>query len=210
MFKKVKNVKEKTELIEALKYIVDMTQKQGSVAVPKDVKERITKYEPTFMTVQGGPDPTGSYTVTATAEGIAALGGTPASPVADAATDAVKPAFKIESGIVLPESKRGGIAKADKYPFAGMEELQSFFIAATEASPDPAKSLASTITAANRRFAAVYPAKKGRNAHPLAGQPTGKDGRKFVVRPRNMKDHGEEGARVWRVKLTPDAPPAAA
>lgn len=198
MFSKVKKADEKKKLIESLKYIVAQTLgPAGLVRAPREVADKITKYEPTFVEVQGGDaDALGNVIMRATALGIAAVNGNAVPPTEAAPAD--KPTFKLDKGIALPESKRGGVARADIYPFAQMEKNDSFFIAATEAKPDPAKSLASTITAANRRFATTYPAKKGKNPHPQAGQPTGKDGRRFVVRPRTLELHQEVGARVWR------------
>lgn len=195
MFEKAKK-DQRGKLIEALKYIVEQTQGPNSrVAVPKEYFDRIVKYEPTFVAAQGDPDPTGNVTVYATSAGIAASTGQQSAP----AVEVVKPVFNIDTGIKLPESKRGGGAKTTIYPFASMEVEQSFFIAATPERPNPAKSLASTITSANRKYAALFPAMKGKKPHPQAGQPSGQDGRKFTVRPRTMEEHKEAGARVWRV-----------
>lgn len=191
---------ERKQLIELLRFIVSGTQGPShSALAPKAFVDKMLKYEPRVITTQGTVDPAGNITVIATDEGIVASGGKLAGPVAPAVAAAVETKettslFVLESGFVPPASKRGGI-KANIYPFDKMEAGQSFFVMATEKRPNPAKALASTVSSATKRHAALYP-----TGHEKAGQPTGKNGAKFTVRARTVAD-GEkaDGARVYRV-----------
>ena len=75
--------------------------------------------------------------------------------------------FEIDTGISIPKIKRGGnlanYRRESKYPFATLGEptrdaagevveAASFHVAATEKTPEPWKSLASTVSAANNRY----------------------------------------------------------
>lgn len=60
-------------------------------------------------------------------------------------------AFSLIDGAELPAS-RGGRNRS-VYPFDTMAVGQSFFVPASEAKPNPAKSLASTVSSANKRAA---------------------------------------------------------
>lgn len=75
---------------------------------------------------------------------------------ADASNEAPKQSeFSIISGVELPVSKRGnkGGGAPIKYPFADLQIGQGFFVAATEKLPDPVKTLGSTVSSANMRYA---------------------------------------------------------
>lgn len=72
--------------------------------------------------------------------------------------------FALIEGAVLPEGRAPRTSSV--YPFDSMNVGQSFFVPATEDKPNPAKSLASTISSANKRFSK-----------------DGADGRKFTVKP---------------------------
>lgn len=207
MFTKVKAGQQRQQMIELLKFVVTGTQSpHGFALVPKELAERMAKYEPTLVKVRDGdPDVTGQVQVFATSLGVAAVtGAAPATEGTAPAAEAAKPVYAIESGFEIPPpSKRGGGGlREETYPFSKLEIGQSFFIPATETNTDPAKAIGSTITSANRRFLAVYPMTVGKEKkpHPKAGQPTGKDGRKFRVVARTTA-HGEKqnGARIYRV-----------
>lgn len=62
-----------------------------------------------------------------------------------------KMSFKIEN-IPVAAGKRGGGSRTAKYPFDALEVGQSFFVAATEDHPEPAKSLASALTNAMKKY----------------------------------------------------------
>jgi hypothetical protein len=128
---------------------------------------------------------------------------------------AVKSAFVLEDSVALPVIKRGGRG-GEQYPFEQMNVGQSFFVAASEAKPDPAKSLASTVSSATARYAvetgdmetvtvknyktdeATGKRVKGEDGHLILlsesteTRPKMQETRKFVVRSV------EGGARVWR------------
>lgn len=99
-------------------------------------------------------------------------------------------AFAIEDGVPMPAASargRGG----NTYPFDQLQPGQSFFVANTEAKPNAAKSLASTVSSATARYAEIIPGqmKKDKKGNDV---PATKETRKFVVRAV------EGGARVWR------------
>lgn len=89
-------------------------------------------------------------------------------------------AFAIDDGIAIPPS-RGGRNRS-VYPFDQLTVGQSFHVPASEAKPNPAKSLASTVSSANKRNAK-----------------DGASGFKFEVRSVDATDTRGAGARVWRI-----------
>ena len=114
-----------------------------------------------------------------------------AAPAGDApAEQPAKASVTLEDGVALPAISRQGL-KGDVYPFAKMEVGQSFFIASTEKHPNPAKTLASTVSSATRRYATPHAtetrtSKRGEVVPKLV--PT----KAFTIRAV------EGGARVWR------------
>lgn len=70
-------------------------------------------------------------------------------------TTQVTGSFEIISGAALPPVTRGrgGAGAPQKYPFDDMEVGQSFFVPSTAKVPNPLKSLGSTISQANLRYA---------------------------------------------------------
>lgn len=128
-----------------------------------------------------------------------------ANPVAEAATsEPTASKFEIFTGAVLPPAKpRGGgfgAGAPKKYPFDEMEVDSFFFVAKSAAVPDPLKTLGSTVSSANLRFAeqtgekTVTRAKRGKGNKlelDANGQkimetktvPTWKLTRKFEIRP---------------------------
>lgn len=206
LFKKAKGgPKEKALLNDMLKHVVTQTQQLGFTLVPETMYKKAEKLEPGLIALKAGAtaDAVGNIAVYATSKAVAAItgdvpvqtGNVAAAPsAASGAVDAseTKPVFQIRKGVPIPEaSKRGGGfgARESIYPFGSMEVGDSFTIPA-----DKLKSMGSTISSVNKRYAAVYPALgKDKLAHPKAGQPTGKDGRKFAVRREG------DGAGVWRI-----------
>lgn len=89
------------------------------------------------------------FAVRATEKGIALNN---EQPVVETPTTAapVASAFALIDGAVLPAG-RGG-RNANVYPFDAMNVGQSFFVPATDAKPNPAKSLASTVSSASKRL----------------------------------------------------------
>lgn len=197
---------EKKTLTELLKFIASETTKPNGVGhalAPKNLVDKIQKLEPGLVEIKGTVDPGGNIPVSATIKGVEASGGTvpAANESAASESDDSTSEFVLESGFAPPPINRGGL-KGSVYPFDRMSVGHSFFVAATTDNAEPAKGLASTVSSANRRYAAVYPATVGKDKtpHAKAGQSTGKDGRKFTVRARTVAD-GEKsnGARVYRI-----------
>ncbi|AXC34281.1 hypothetical protein P7I17_gp27 [Escherichia phage Halfdan] len=146
----------------------------------------------------------GDFATRATEKGIAAMNeqntnqntGTEGA----SAAPAVASNFAIVADVAMPGASRGG-RSTETYPFDKLEKGQSFFVAATEAKPNPAKSLASTVTSANERYAEEIPAPK---KSPAKGNvvPATRQIREFAV--RTVEDGapwgfpGVKGAGVWR------------
>ncbi len=91
--------------------------------------------------------------------------------------------FELETGVALPSVRRGGRG-ATVYPFDEMEVGHSFHVPVSEDKPNPAKSLASTVSSATARY------------KDEAGEVT----RKFVVRSVGAEDPKGAGARVFRIE----------
>lgn len=107
-----------------------------------------------------------------------------------------KPMFQIEDNVSIPT---GAASRGNSlYPFDALAIGQSFFVSKTEEMPNPAKSLASTVAGANKRYAVetgeVRVNRKGKEV------PATRQERQFVVRA--VKEGDREGARVWRVAVT--------
>lgn len=102
-----------------------------------------------------------------------------AAPVAAPATPAAVPAASgptIIRGFVPPaKTTRRPTANPNSklYPFETMEIGEAHFVAATEKRPDPKKSLASTISAANRRYQDFVPQRYFRTYRVSVGQKCG-------------------------------------
>lgn len=152
----------------------------------------------------GMTDANGNVATRATPKGIESMNSTAnqAAPAA-AAASAPKPTFALETA-ALPAISGRGRAGVETYPFEQMQVGQSFFVPASADKPNPAKSLASTVSSATKRYAEVIPGqtkanKKGEQVPAL------KETRKFVVRSRTAAaeaaegfTHGQDGARVYR------------
>lgn len=136
----------------------------------------------------------GEFATRATEKGIESMN----APQSQAAPAAAKPSFAIESGVPLaPIVGRG--RSGETYPFELLQVGQSFFVPNTEENKNVAKSLASTVSSATRRYAEEIPGetrvnKKGKTV------PATKETRKFVVRAVDETAQGRgTGARVWRI-----------
>lgn len=111
-----------------------------------------------------------------------------------------KMTFEIKSAPLPVTTRKAGAGRPSKYPFEALEVGQYFFVPATEKQPDPAKSLGSVVTSANRRFAEeTGETKKNRKGEDV---PVLAYTRKFVVRVFNETIDGEivPGAGIWRTK----------
>ena len=107
--------------------------------------------------------------------------------------------FEIEKGIPVPKTTRGG-ARTSAYPFESLEVGDSFFIPASEKHPEPAKSLASTISGATKRFDVLVPGetKEVRNPKTQEVKTVPKTAHTRVFTLRAGEKDGVVGARVFR------------
>lgn len=130
-------------------------------------------------------------------------------PTAAAAAPAkAKPTFEISSSVAIPAiTGRGRVSGESVYPFDALEIGQSFFVPNSEEKPDAAKSMASTVSSANARYAEEIPGKTKINRK---GEtvPATRQLRQFVLRARSAQEEGgKAGVRIWRIepKATPEA-----
>lgn len=105
--------------------------------------------------------------------------------------------IKIEDNMPIPATALRGRTSKSKLPFDLMEVGQSFFVAATEAKPEPAKSLASQVSRIVKSYA--YPDPTGATKADKKGNQTPViiKTRNFIV--REVIENGVTGARVWRL-----------
>jgi len=164
----------------------------------------------------------GEIATRATQKGIDSImtNNTTAAPAATETN--VKSGFIIEDAIPVPKIAARGRAASSAYPFDDMQVGQSFFVPNSEKRPNAAKSLASTVSGANARYA--VPSADG--AHEMVsvkqyaldanGKRVKDTNGKFVVtgpdlqesRPvmvqtrefivRSVVENGVAGARIWR------------
>lgn len=133
----------------------------------------------------------GELATRATQKGIEAMSQTQAP----AAAPTAKPAFAIEDNVPLAAvvgRGRGG----ETYPFDKLAVGQSFFVPDSDGK-QAAKSMASTVSSATRRYAEVIPGetRKNRKGEDV---PATKETRKFVLRA--VTENGVSGARIWRTQ----------
>jgi len=139
-----------------------------------------------------------------------------------AALAVVASAFAIDNDIPPPSGSKRRVG-GEKYPFDALQPGQSFFVPATEENPNPAKSLASTVSSATARYAvqvgneteeitrtkyktdeAGKRIKGADGAYIKDGEevvtvPKMQNTRVFMVRPVDETAQGRgKGARVWR------------
>jgi hypothetical protein len=193
VFAKVKDKAKLKSFQEGLAYIVAQSQgAAGQVSVPLKIADEMLKAEPGLFDKLTAADALGNVIVRATAKGIEAVTGVAAGDATGVTTE-----FVVEDVAPIPEGGKrvgGGAPGVERYPFSKLDAVgKSFFIPATDARPNPFKSMGSTVNGANRRF------KK-------AGQPN-----HFLIRKRNAGDpinpadpNGKRetanGARIYRNK----------
>lgn len=136
----------------------------------------------------------------ATQKGIDMVNNSTKAPQAQAP----KPSYELQQAALPPITGRGR-SSGSEYPFDQMEVGQSFFVAASADRPEPGKSLASTVSAATKRYAE----ETGETKTTPKGNviPVLKETRKFVLRTRTKEaeaaegfTHGNDGARIYRVQ----------
>lgn len=115
----------------------------------KDEADPLLNADPAVIEVNTGMlDPTGKAAARLTPAGEAIL----SKPDAEVAE---KSPYEVISGAVLPESKRGakGGGAPIIYPFHKLEIGQVFFVPVSDKHPNPVKTLGSTVSSANMRYA---------------------------------------------------------
>jgi hypothetical protein len=214
-----------------LKIIVEATKANSAAYVPEAVSKPLVDAGLVVINTDY-KDPQGNIATRATDAGIAKLE-VPAAPAWGApqvqpmqASAAIVGGFKLETGVAVPAAKRGfgagngGQGRKSIYPFADMQVGQSFFVAPTEAMPDPAKTLGSTVSSATLRYSEpVFNADgtpkmvetmiaqrdaegnimkdgTGKILRQKAQVQEKKQTRKFVI--RGVEENGVKGARIWR------------
>ncbi|QZA70439.1 hypothetical protein AH03_25 [Erwinia phage AH03] len=110
--------------------------------------------------------------------------------------------FEIESGIEIPKKSSRGAGRASVYPFDSLEVGQSFFVGNSAEVEDAYKSMGSTVSSANARYAEEIPGetKTNRKGNVV---PATKQTRQFM-HVRAEKD-GVQGTRVFRVAVDGEA-----
>jgi hypothetical protein len=191
MLDSVKNKAQREGLFGLLTFIVGATTSAGFGFAPKAELDKLHKAEPSFITIDASTkDSEGNVKAVATQEAIDAI-------AANATTSTSATASKAESKPEpmnfepvwldeLPPINKGG-NKGGDYKFESLEapkeidgkiKYAAIFVPATDAKPNPAKSLASTVGSANKRA---------------------KNGAKFTVR-KKIEDGKITGAYVIREK----------
>ncbi len=150
MSKKPKSVTINTTLLKA---IVAATASGNHYFVSQDEGKPLLGHNPPLIVVNFDMMQGEKAASKATEAGIAMVNGNAAAP---AAATVVGSAFSIMKGVELPASRRGaglhgGAPK--KYPFEGMDVGDSFFVPVSEDTPNPLKTLGSTVSSANMRYA---------------------------------------------------------
>ena len=117
---------------------------------------------------------------------------------------AAKPvsAFMIMDAPIPVTKRKGGAGRPSKYPFDSLAVGQMFFVPDSKEQLEPAKSLGSVVTSANKRYAVPVEGKTKVNRKGETVQAFDYT-RKFIVRPfsvTNAEGDIVHGAGVWREK----------
>lgn len=131
--------------------IVEATEGNNHVMITQEEGVPLLNHVPALIIVNTDIVEGDKAAARATAEGIAMIKGEkPAAMTAEAS------GFEILKGVELPASRRGqGLrgGRTNKYPFDKMGVGDSFFVPASEEMPNPLKTLGSTVSSANMRYA---------------------------------------------------------
>jgi hypothetical protein len=161
----------------------------------------------------------GNMAVRATAAGIAKLAeGSTAPTTAPASTAFAIGDVPDDILSAASEKRRAGRQGGEKYPFDALEVGKGFFVPATEKMPEPAKSLASTVSSATARYAVEEKDANGNvvtEVVKVKTYATGEDGKRvkdaeghFVVESEADETRAKmQNTRVF--KLVPSKPGAA-
>jgi hypothetical protein len=130
--------------------------------------------------------------------------------------------FAIDTDVTIPTIKRGGAGRQPTFPFENLEVGQSFHVPVSEERPEPAKTLASTVSSANARYAKETGEFETVTVKTYAEDASGKrikqeghyvltgekqisrakttQERKFVLRSVDASDKRGAGARIFRLR----------
>lgn len=187
--------------LELLAVIVTATQGEAGYAFASAKAAKVLVAEGLVEQNETITNEGGDFATRATEKGIATMNEQNTNTGNEnAAAPAVASNFAVVADIPMPGASRGG-RSTETYPFDKLEKGQSFFVAATEAKPNPAKSLASTVTSANERYAEEIPGETRTNRKGNV-VPATRQIREFAV--RTVADGapwgfpGVAGAGVWR------------
>ena len=141
----------------ALSYIV--AAGEGGTFAPLAEVRPLADHKPALVEInEGATDDNGNVAVRATAEGISHSATN--STTDDNGNVAVRAKSSFEVMDVpadilqaAKERRRSSRGAGEKYPFDSLEVGKGFFVAATEKMPEPVKSLASTVSSAQSRYA---------------------------------------------------------
>lgn len=98
-------------------------------------------------------DASGNVAVRATAAGIAKMAEGASTPAPAAKSNFAIADVPTDILTAANEKRRAARGGGEKYPFDALEIGKGFFVPATEKMPEPAKSLASTVSSATARYA---------------------------------------------------------
>ena len=139
---------------------------EGGTFAPLAEVRPLADHKPALVEInEGATDDNGNVAVRATAEGIshsATAEGISHSATNNTTKTASAPAAKSSFEVMdVPadimqaanERRRSSRGAGEKYPFDSLEVGKGFFVAATEKMPEPVKSLASTVSSAQARYA---------------------------------------------------------
>lgn len=209
-----------------LRLIVDATLAGSHIYVTREQGEPLLHHVPAYIEVNTqvlDPNDNSKAVARATHAGVELIKGEQVGNDHDTAL-----AYAILSNVELPASKRGtgiGVGAPKQYPFDQLEVGHSFFVPVSAKHPDPLKTMGSTVSAANMRYAedtgelkTVQRAKRGEKNRALKDEngekimetvqrPVFKFTRRFAIRGvEKGKKYGEwtapdHGALIARVPV---------
>jgi len=124
----------------------------------KDAKKLLDSGMAEMNEQMANPENDKEFAIRATPKGIESMN-----------TSTATTSLAFVTGPALDTPRRGGSGRSSKYPFETWPapdengNTAKIFVPATDKTPDPAASLSSTVSAANRRFAEVTGTKPGKN-----------------------------------------------
>lgn len=187
----------------SLASLVAATNSEGFLfASAKDVKHLVADELAEVNEGYANPDNDKEFAVRATQKGIDSMNDTNQTEQAPQAVHG-DGAFNFVTSPALDKPKRGGAGRSARFPFNEWPapdadgNTAKIFVAATEKTPEPWKSLTSTISSANRSFAKVTGTKSSKNKN---GEEIERNIYEFTRKFRVIEGehNGERGAWIER------------